>query len=721
MSAPLPANTTPVKPREHETIIWDIECYPNLFICNVWLTTLDGVKHEHCFRVTERDRAKKAFARKNCWYCGHNILGYDIIMLALWLDGGNESQLYQLNDYLIENKTPTENKVKYWIKSNVSSSSWEKFEQVRHEHKLTTSSLRDHGWHDTRFIDTLILGEKVGSLKNAAINLGMKSLVEAPVEFGTILKPEEIDSVIQYCFNDNRVTEKLLEYYDTTIAIRKTFFEMEIHLAYVVGSAKLAELYLCKRLEQEMDDPIAYKLWEKSARDMAKNHRDFDPVVDLIGAYNIKYIDSGFTKFWNMLKQCDLLYLSKDAIAEFETEESDSADSDNWEKKLSEPSAFRNKEQKQVLKGDLIITDDRGMTYSFGMGGLHNIAAKGIWKETEEYAIYNVDVTSYYPSLIHVNSFTPRQFLEFARILGKLLAERKIAKAAHDECLQLALKLVLNSCFGKTKDSNSILRDPKCFFSVTISGQLLLMMLIDYVYIVSREAYVINANTDGVCFYLPKKDLDAVKQIMSFWEKISKVNLEDERYVTWAQSACNLYCALTDHNKVKSKGRDFKVFPSGPKAMAETMAEAPATKMIMIDCLLKGIHPNETVATIKKEHFCMSMGFGGKRTLVIDGKPQKGRRALRYAWVKEGSILQKSEKRGISIVGEGRKCQVVDDMDLLDDDNLDKKYYVEKAMTKIMEIVGEHKTISLPKKVLQNIAPHFDYWFLQYTKGNKKS
>lgn len=72
-------------------------------------------------------------------------------------------------------------------------------------------------------------------------------------------------------------------------------------------------------------------------------------------------------------------------------------------------------------------------------------------------------------------------------------------------------------------------------------------------------------------------------------------------------------------------------------------------------------------------------------------------------------------------MGEGRKCQVVDDMDLLDDDNLDKKYYVEKAMTKIMEIVGEHKTISLPKKVLQNIAPHFDYWFLQYTKGNKKS
>lgn len=703
---------------DSEVFIWDIEIYSNLFICNVWLKTLDGTKHEHCFRVGERDRARKAFARRNCWYCGHNILGYDIIMLALWLDGANETQLFQLNNYLILQESPDDPKVRSWIKNNVRSSSWEKFGQIRYEHKLNYQAMKDHGWNNTHFIDTLILGEKVGSLKNAAINLGMKSLVEAPVEFGIALKPEEIDLVIAYCFNDNRVVEKLLEYYKTTIEIRKKFFDMGIKQAYVVGSAKLAELYLCKRLHEQMGDDVAYKTWERNARLIAKGHRDFDPVCDLIGDYKIKYFDKGFTTFWNRLKPCDLLYKNSDALKDYETEDSDSEDSDDWKKKLSEPSAFRNRTHGlQLPKGDLVITDDRGMVYQFGMGGLHNIAERGVWKESEEMAIYNVDVTSYYPSLIVQNSFTPRQFVEFAAILDRLLEERKISKAQHLVLLQLALKLVLNSSFGKTKDRNSLLFDPKCFFSVTVSGQVLLLLLIDYVYAVSPEAYVINANTDGVCFYLPRKDLERVKEVMRVWEKVSKVNLEDEFYSVWAQKACNLYTALTDHGKIKSKGRDFKVRPDGPKAMAETMAEAPATKLMIIEALLKGKHPQETCAEMPKEDFCMSMGFGGKRTLVVDGVAQKSRRALRYAWVKEGSILQKSEKRGISIVGEGRKCQIVDDTDALDDANIDKKYYIEKAMTKVLELVGEHTTLNLPKAVLKNILANFDYWLVQYNKG----
>lgn len=698
-----------------ERFIWDVEVYPNLFICNVWLTTLDGIKHEHCFRVSERERARKAFHRKNCWYCGHNILGYDIIIVALWLDGGNESHLYQLNNYLILGESPKDVKVRTWIKNNIHSSTWEKFGNTRTEHKLAPRSMQDHGWGDTNFIDTLILGEKVGSAKNAAINLGMPNLVEAPVEFGQELKPYEIESVISYCFNDNRVVEKLLEHYKTTIEIRKKFFDMGIRNAYVVGSAKLAELYLCKRLEESMNDPVKYREWERSARDIAKKHRDYDPVVDLIGDYRIRYFDKGFGAFWDKLKPCDLLYLSAEALKDYDSDESD--DSEDWSKEMLKPSAFRNTSGLQLPKGDLIITDDRGMTYQFGMGGLHNIATRGIWKESETMAIYNVDVTSYYPSLIVSNGFSPRQFFEFAAILDKLLAERKIAKVQAMVVLQLALKLVLNSCFGKTKDRNSILFDPKAFFSVTISGQLLLLLLIDYVYAVSPEAYVVNANTDGVCFYLPRSDLARVKEVMRVWEKVAKVGLEDEYYSVWAQKACNLYCALTDHGKIKSKGRDFKVRPDGPKAMAETMAESPATKIMIIDCLLKRIHPKDRCADIPKEDFCMSMGFGGKRTLVVDGVSQKSRRALRYAWVKEGSILQKSEKRGLSIVGEGRKCQVVDDMELLDADNLDKAYYVEKVMTKVLELVGEHSTKGLPRSVLKNISANFDYWFLQYTKG----
>jgi hypothetical protein len=449
-------------------------------------------------------------------------------------------------------------------------------------------------------------------------------------------------------------------------------------------------------------------LWLQNAKAEAKNHREFDPVSDLVGSYKIKFNDNGFNALWSKIKNCDLVYMESILLKNVDTVEREE-DAEDWKKKMLEPSAFRTPGGKHLMKGDLVFTDDRGMTYQFGMGGLHNIAPRGVWTENEEFCIFNSDVGSMYPSLIVENDYSPRQFPQFARLMSVLKKERMENKRAKRKIQEQAQKLVLNSSFGKTKEITSVLYDPKACFSVTLSGQLLLMMLIDFIYTVSPRTTVINANTDGVCIYTPRADLAIIKHAMKAWESYSKLDLEDEFYQVWAQSNCNLYCALDSFGTVKSKGRDFKLKVT---AMRETMSEAVATKKLMMQALLYHKHPDEICPTLPKEDFQMSTNFGGKRTLVVDGVPQRGRRSLRYAWVKQGSLFQKREARGISIVGEGRPCQLLDDMNALEESNIDYEYYKQKAMIKVLEIVGTHTTLNLPSKVLKDIRVNFDKWFL---------
>jgi len=452
-----------------EVLIYDVECFKSLFIVAVRLKTLDGVVHNHCFEIHERQRAAKAFRRANTFYVGHNSHYFDDVMIAYWLDANpNERQLKYLNDYLIEAQKPDDAKTAWWIKENVRSSEWEKFGTIRRRHQLSWQIVERLGWRDRLDVDTLILGEGQGSLKNCAINLGFTNLVEAPVSWDAILTDDEKNLVRKYCFNDVDVTEALFNWYAQIMDVRKEFYDMGIKQAYIVGSAKLAELYLLKRHENEIGTQ-AFTKWKKEAYDARLTYRDFDPVKDLIGKYKFTFKDSGFSALWNRIKDCDLLYTDGITLKNYDTAEAEEDDED-WKKKLFEPSPFRNKQGAQIPKGDLIITDDRGMVYQFGVGGLHNVAPRGLWKATEDMAIFNMDVTSYYPSLVVRNNFSPRQFPEFSAIMGKLLEERKVHKRAKRKTQEQALKLVLNSAFGKLRDSKSILFDPKACFSVTISS-----------------------------------------------------------------------------------------------------------------------------------------------------------------------------------------------------------------------------------------------------------
>jgi DNA polymerase elongation subunit (family B) len=147
-----------------------------------------------------------------------------------------------------------------------------------------------------------------------------------------------------------------------------------------------------------------------------------------------------------------------------------------------------------------------GLKLSAGSGGLHSVDAPGVFYATRKQALLSVDVQSFYPSLIASKGIAPAAYGDAGRETYRSLLERRLAvKQAAKETTDPAererlavqadgLKLVLNSFFGKTGDPYSSLYDPSAFLAVTLSGQLMLIDLIER--LTEAGVKVLSANTD---------------------------------------------------------------------------------------------------------------------------------------------------------------------------------------------------------------------------------
>lgn len=200
---------------------------------------------------------------------------------------------------------------------------------------------------------------------------------------------------------------------------------------------------------------------------------------------------------------------------------------------------------KPVLKGEVFKHKIKiGQTcYKIGLGGLHSQEKDLI---TEGDIMYNADVTSFYPSLILEYGFYPGSYgIEFLDAYRSIYNERVQAKNRGDDVINSAYKLALNSVFGKLGNKYSPMYDPVMLLNVTITGQLLLLMLIEM--LEENGCNVRSANTDGVEFQGDPGN------VLQEWEKISKMKLEFNTYNKLYARDVNNYIAIWG-NKIKSKG-----------------------------------------------------------------------------------------------------------------------------------------------------------------------
>ena len=200
-----------------------------------------------------------------------------------------------------------------------------------------------------------------------------------------------------------------------------------------------------------------------------------------------------------------------------------------------------------------------GSIYKLGMGGLHSNEKKVAHFATDEIIIADNDVESFYPRIILNQRLFPSHLGEaFLQVYNQIVetrihakAEAAKAKKAGDKAgakrwktIADSLKITINGSFGKLGNKYSTLYAPQLMLQVTITGQLVLLMLIEML----EEAgiSVISGNTDGIVSKYHKDRHNDVRAIIAEWEKRTNFKTEETRYKAVYSRDVNSYIAIKE-------------------------------------------------------------------------------------------------------------------------------------------------------------------------------
>ena len=400
------------------------------------------------------------------------------------------------------------------------------------------------------------------SLKRLEFEMDLDNIEEMPIHHSkTNMTDEEIDLTTDYCFNDVWAT---YEFYKVTIGDTT-------HPLYKNKN----KIELRQDIEQEFGIKCLNYSDSKIGDEMIKKFYCQEK--------GIEYKD--LPKKGTFRKNVHV----KDCIAEYVE--------------------FTTPQLKQFLREvkreSLTMKDDfkhevvyYGNTYSFMKGGLHTENSPKIFEANEEYEIIDWDVSSYYPAIIINNGRYPKhlgpQFLAGYKKMFEKRLELK-PKAKKDKRIAgivEALKLSVNSVYGKSSDMQNWIYDRQLTMFTTITGELSLMMLI--------EAYetnginVISANTDGVTIRIRKELIDKMHEINAWWSALTKYELERADYQKIIFSTVNDYIAIKTDGEVKKKGdfvTDFELHKNKSARIVPMALEQYYTSGIPVDVTISS-HTN---------------------------------------------------------------------------------------------------------------------------------
>jgi hypothetical protein len=219
------------------------------------------------------------------------------------------------------------------------------------------------------------------------------------------------------------------------------------------------------------------------------------------------------------------------------------------------------KKEKLTMQDDFLKEIDfYGNTYTFAKGGLHSVNKPKIFEADENTLIIDWDVSSYYPAIIINNGRYPYHLgKEFLRGYKQMFEKRLELKPQAKKDKRIAgiveaLKLSVNSVYGKSSDMQNWIYDRQLTMFTTITGELSLMMLIEEYEL--NGIRVISANTDGVTIMVDKTLLDKMHEINKWWSELTSYELERADYQKIIFSTVNDYLAIKTDGEVKKKG-DF--------------------------------------------------------------------------------------------------------------------------------------------------------------------
>jgi hypothetical protein len=362
------------------------------------------------------------------------------------------------------------------------------------------------------------------SLKRLEFEMDMENIEEMPIHHTkTNMTKDEVIQSIEYCYNDVDATEQFFY-----VTIGKTS-----HPLYKGNN----QIELREDIEEEFGIPCINYSDSKIGDEMIKKYYCQEKGIEYKNLPK-----KGFFRKSIDLRKCVAHYVT------FETPQLQ-----QFLKKIKATKLGIQEDFKEHI-------EFYGNTYSFMKGGLHSENKAEIFEADDEYEIIDWDVSSYYPAIIINNKQYPahlgKEFLSgYKTMFEKRLELKPFAKTDKKiKGIVGALKLAVNSVYGKSSEMTSWIYDRQLTMFTTITGELSLMMLIEKYEL--NGIHVISANTDGVTILIKKSLIDKMHEINKWWCEITQYELERTDYKKIIFSTVNDYLAIQTNGDVKKKG-DF--------------------------------------------------------------------------------------------------------------------------------------------------------------------
>jgi len=489
--------------------IYDIEIYTNIFlVCVKNIST----KEKYSFEISPRKQQTKElveFLNQPIRLIGFNNQNYDNLLIQKFLEN-----LHLKGKDLVSLLKSQSDKI-------ITNEKYSKFCKKLTKVPTIDLFLLHHFDNDARRC----------SLKELEFVFNMDNIQELPFDYTKPVPIDQLDTLINYCWNDIEATERLYNYSLEDIKLREELskkynIDMLSYNSPKIGEKSFALALIVKNPSFEQ------KLNLQSPRTKIK-------LQDIIFPY-VSFEFEGFKRLLQYFK-------SKVITDTYKTF------SEIPFKELSIIEGFYNVHKTKGVQANLNIVY-QGFEFVFGTGGIHGCIEAGIYESDQEYDILDIDVSSYYPNLGIQNKLYPEHLgVEFCDVYEERYDER--GQYPKGNVWNSSIKFELNGVYGKSNSKFSPFYDPKYTMTITVNGQLLIAMLAEQL---MNHSQLLQVNTDGVTIKVLKSNLPIIHQIIKNWERLTKLTLETANYSKMVIKDVSNYLAIYTNGKVKRKGAAFK-------------------------------------------------------------------------------------------------------------------------------------------------------------------
>lgn len=480
-----------------EAFTFDVETFPN-FWCVVFKHLSSGK-----FLIFERspgadfNPTQLKFALMRCQLIGFNSNNYDIPIIEYAVSGADNTQLKQASDFIIQGK------VSAYIFRQTYGLPYQEYNHIDLFHVCPVNGN---------------LTGNPASLKTYAGRLHAHRMQDLPFPPDYLLSQSDAEIVRAYCCNDLSNTELLFKALSNELQLRT-----EMSASYGI------------ELRSRSDAQIAEAIITKQLTDLL-GYRPKKPKLPTEGSALpvLRYNAPDFICF--QTPQLQRMFENVKS-AEFELDPRNGSP--------IAPESFHNL---NIKLGKSI--------YSVKLGGLHSCEKSTTHVADADTIIADNDVESFYPRTILNQGLYPEHLGEaFLTVYERIVQTRIQAKAAAkagDKSAQVvadSLKITINGSFGKLGNQHSVLYAPQLMLQVTITGQLVLLMLIEALELVGIEC--ISGNTDGVISKYPAHRHQEVRALIEAWERYTGYKTEETRYKAVYSKDVNNYVAVKHESEAK--------------------------------------------------------------------------------------------------------------------------------------------------------------------------